>query len=180
MLLQLNFRSFQRSVSKKALLLTGALLCLGLVPADSAPSSGRRVVLRSIQVVQNGKLLPLSAYKLTTWVSYTNSHSEEVPLVAGPTIVSYDTHWTLRQGAGEYTLWQVEEYLASARTYDVRLELRSSEHPLTCLDLSYRDKQGQDVETHTTSISAGHEEKAEWHPTCDMLFLIPVQGKSKR
>jgi hypothetical protein len=180
MLPQINFGSFQQPASMKELLLTGALLCLGLVPADSAPLAGRRVVLRSIQVVQNGKVLPPSAYKLSTWVSYTNSHSEEAPLVAGPTTVSYDTHWTLRQGGGEYTLWQVEEYLASARTYDMRLELRSSEHPLACLDLSYRDEQGQDVETRITSISAGHEEKTEWHPTCDMLFLIPVERKSKR
>ncbi len=70
--------------------------------------------------------------------------------------------------------------MASARTYDVRLELRSSEHPLACLDLSYRDEHGQDVATHITSISTGHEEKVEWHPTCDMLFLIPVERKNKR
>ncbi len=163
----------------KTLLLVGALFYPSLVPTDTTTLRSRQVLLRSIQVVKDGKPLLPSAYQLTTSVSATSVRSKELPLAVGPTAVSPDTYWTVRYGTGEYILWQVEQYLAQAHRYDVRLELRSSAHPLACVDLSYSDNKGNELESHTTIVSISGE-KVERPPTCDRLFLIPAQERSHR
>lgn len=158
------------------LLLLSCLLFPTLTSSDRATVRAKRIVLRSIQVLQSGRPLPDSAYRLTT----QTYRSSGTPLTTGTTLVAEGTYWIVRRGRGQYTLDDVAKYVRYAGTYDLRLELNATEVPLQYLNLNYYDKNGDQVTTVTKSITSGHEERKTYRPTCDNLFLVPVKHSNKR
>ncbi|WP_303312690.1 hypothetical protein [Hymenobacter sp. BT730] len=95
--------------------------------------------------------------------------------------MSDDTYWTVRVGKWEHRLEDVAEYVRTARTYDLRLELPIKDQLFNCLNLSYYDKNDGEVMRDIESISGGHgDEVVYYQPTCPRLFFVPVKRSNKR